>query len=123
MSTLPEGRQTEATPQRVAHRQSLRQRALWAVAALDEDQANDPYQRRVRKRSKRGGRPTKVGANYAEHRKVERTFAWLGNFRRLLVRHAYYLSNFRGFFLLAFVLLLPLPYPLCRFDPDPAGVS
>ena len=46
-----------------------------------------------------------------------------GNFRRLLARHAYYLSNFRGFFLLAFVLLLSLPYPLCQFDPDPAGIS
>ena len=76
---------------------------------LMRNQANDLYQRRVRKHLKRGGRPTKVRANYAEHRK--------------LVRLAYYLSNFRGFSLLAFVLLLPLPYPLCRFDPGPAGVS
>jgi transposase len=37
---------------------------------------------------------------------VERTFAWLGNFRRLLVRHERYLSTFRGFCLIAFVLVL-----------------
>jgi hypothetical protein len=41
-----------------------------------------------------------------------------GNFRRLLARHAYYLSNFREFFILAFILSLPLPYPLWRFAPD-----
>jgi transposase len=38
-------------------------------------------------------------------RKVERTFAWLGNFRRLLVRHERYLSTFRPFFLLALILI------------------
>jgi hypothetical protein len=37
--------------------------------------------------------------------KVERTFAWLGNFRRLLVRHERYLSTFRAFFLTAFNLM------------------
>ncbi len=36
---------------------------------------------------------------------VERTFAWLGNFRRLLVRHERYLSAFRAFFLVAFILM------------------
>ena len=33
---------------------------------------------------------------------VERTFAWLGNFRRLLVRHERHLSTFRAFFVIAF---------------------
>ena len=37
--------------------------------------------------------------------KVERTFAWLGNFRRLLVvRYEHCLSTFRAFFLIAFTL-------------------
>jgi transposase len=35
---------------------------------------------------------------------VERTFAWLG-FRGLLVRHERYLSAFRAFFLVAFILM------------------
>ena len=62
------------------------------------------YERRTRKRPKRG-RPPKAGPGYAERWKVERTFAWLGNFRRLLVRHERYLSTFRAFFLIAFVLM------------------
>ena len=64
-----------------------------------------PYERRVRKRPKQG-RPVKVGLGYKERWKVERTFACLGNFRRLLVRHERYLSTFRAFFLIAFVLVL-----------------
>ncbi len=63
------------------------------------------YQRRARKRPMRG-RPAKVGQGHAERWKVERTFAWLGNFRRLLVRHERCLSTFRAFFLIAFILML-----------------
>ena len=44
-----------------------------------------PSERRAMKRPKLG-RPVKAGPSYAERWKVERTFAWLGNFRRLLVR-------------------------------------
>lgn len=36
---------------------------------------------------------------------VERTFAWLGNFRRLLVRHDRFLSSYLGFFHLACLLI------------------
>lgn len=63
-----------------------------------------PYQRRARKHLKRG-RPVKVGESYEERWKVERTFAWLGSFRRLLVRHERYLCTFRAFFLVAFILM------------------
>jgi transposase len=62
------------------------------------------YERRARKQPKRG-RPPKAGSGYAERWKVERTFAWLGNFRRHLVRHERYLSIFRAFFLLALILI------------------
>ena len=62
------------------------------------------YLRRERKRPKRG-RPVKVAPGYAERWKVERTFAWLGNFRRLLVRHERYLVTFRAFLLVAFILV------------------
>jgi len=64
-----------------------------------------PYERRPRKRPRRG-RPVKAGPGYAERWKVERTFAWLGNFRRLPVRHERCLSTFRAFFLVAFILVL-----------------
>jgi len=63
------------------------------------------YERRERKRP-RQGRPVKIGPGYSERWKVERTFAWLGSFRRLLVRQEHYLSTFRAFFLVAFILVL-----------------
>ncbi len=47
----------------------------------------------------------KAGPSYAERWKVERTFAWLGTFRRLLVRHERHLSVFRAFLLVAFILM------------------
>ena len=62
------------------------------------------YQRRTGKRPKRG-RPLQVGVGYEERWKVERTFAWLGSFRRLLMRHERYLSIFRAFLLVALILL------------------
>jgi transposase len=62
------------------------------------------YERRPRKHPKRG-RPVRAGRNYTERWKVERTFAWQGNLRRLLVRHEYYLSTFRAFFLVALILV------------------
>lgn len=63
------------------------------------------YERREHKRPKKG-RPVKAGPNYSERwKEVERTFAWLGSFRRLLVRHERHLSTFRAFFLVAFILV------------------
>jgi transposase len=63
------------------------------------------YARRARKHPKRW-RPVKAGSNCAERWKVERAFVWRGNFRRLLVRQERYLSASRGYFLVAFVLVL-----------------
>ena len=62
------------------------------------------YLRRERKRPKRG-RLVKVGPGYAERWKVERTFAWLGNFRRWLARHERHLFTFRAFLLVASILV------------------
>jgi transposase len=63
-----------------------------------------PPCKRQRRWPKRG-RPIKAGPGYGERWKVERAFAWCGNFRRLLVRHERYLALFRAFFLLAFILM------------------
>ena len=35
----------------------------------------------------------------------EKTFAWLGSFRRVLIRHERYLCTFRAFFLIALILV------------------
>jgi transposase len=37
---------------------------------------------------------------------VERTVAWFGNFRRLVVRHEYYAENYLGFVQLGCTLIL-----------------
>ena len=62
-----------------------------------------PIERR-RKRPKRG-RPVEVGPGYRERWRVERLFAWLGQYRRLVVRHERLLEVFRGFVLVAFILI------------------
>ena len=42
---------------------------------------------------------------YRKRWKIERTFAWLGNFRRLLVRHDYHLQMYEAFFHLACLII------------------
>lgn len=43
---------------------------------------------------------------YCRRWKVERLFAWLQNFRRLVVRYEYHLENFLGFVHLGCMLIL-----------------
>jgi len=108
--------QTVRVPRRGRGRPRQRPKELVADKAYDSKSFRDwlrsrgikptipPYQRRERKRPKKG-RPVKAGSGYQERWKVERTFAWLGNFRRLLVRHERYICTFRAFFLVAFILV------------------
>ena len=58
-----------------------------------------------RRRSKRphAGRPVDL-AGYRERWRVERTFSWLGNYRRLLIRWERHISVYHGFF--SFVIML-----------------
>ncbi len=59
--------------------------------------------RKNRKRPKtQDGRPLR---RYKRRWKVERTFAWLGNFRRLVVRYERSLRMYRAFFHVACVLI------------------
>jgi transposase len=46
---------------------------------------------------------------YRKRWKIERTFAWLGNFRRLLVRYDYHLQMYEAFFHIA-CLIITLRY-------------
>ncbi len=53
--------------------------------------------------------PTQDGRvlrRYVRRWKIERLFAWLQNYRRILVRHDYHLDNFLGFVHLACILIL-----------------
>jgi transposase len=58
---------------------------------------------------KRGRKKTQDGRNlrrYKRRWKIERLFAWLGNYRRLVVRYERHAENFLGFVRLASVLIL-----------------
>ena len=67
--------------------------------------------RKNRKRPKtQGGRKLK---RYARRWKVECLFAWLGNFRRLVVRYERRAENFLGFVQLGCIVILLRGLPKC----------
>jgi transposase len=53
-------------------------------------------------RKTQDGRPLR---RYKRRWKIERTFAWLGNFRRLLVRHERRLEIYKAFFHIACIMI------------------
>lgn len=48
----------------------------------------------------------RVLRRYKKRWKVERLFAWLQNFRKIVVRYEYYLANYEGFVLLGCIMIL-----------------
>jgi len=61
-----------------------------------------PHRRKRRRASRNDGRSMR---RYTRRWKIERTFAHLGNFRRLLIRHERLLTLYQGFFHLACLIL------------------
>lgn len=91
-----------------------RQRPTTLVA--DRGYDSDPLRQRLRRRGirpcipfrrnrrpRRGRKPDLRAYRHRWH--VERTFAWLGNYRRLLVRHERLAGVYHGFLLFAFILI------------------
>ncbi len=80
---------------------------------LDEHLASDgieliaPHRRNRTKPKTQDGRPLR---RYKRRWKVERLFAWLQNFRRIIVRYEYYPENYRGFVQLGCILILLRQY-------------
>ncbi len=70
-------------------RRRLRQRGIELIAPYRSNNREKPYEdgRKLRR--------------YRRRWKIERTFAWLGQFRRLLVRHEHLLATYRAFFYIA----------------------
>jgi transposase len=62
-----------------------------------------PHRRNRKKPKTQDGRPLR---RYKRRWKIERAFAWLGNYRRLLVRWERNLVVYRGFFHLACALVV-----------------
>jgi transposase len=62
-----------------------------------------PHRRNRKKPKTQDGRPLR---RFKRRWKVERLFAWLGNFRRLVVRYERYALNYLGFVHLGCILIL-----------------
>ena len=58
---------------------------------------------RARRTQTQDGQPLR---RYVRRWKIERLFAWLFNFRRLVVRYEYHIENFKGFLHLAAAIIL-----------------
>ena len=61
-----------------------------------------PHRRNRTKRKLQDGRKLR---RYRRRYKIERTFAWLGNFRRLVVRYDRLITVYRAFFHLACLII------------------
>ncbi|MGC8603683.1 MAG: transposase, partial [Desulfomonilaceae bacterium] len=61
-----------------------------------------PYRKNRKNKRKQDHR---MKDRYARRYKVERTFAWLGSFRRLVVRYEHNVSVYTGFFHIACFLI------------------
>jgi transposase len=61
-----------------------------------------PHRKNRKRRATQDGRKLR---RYKRRWKVERTFAWLGNFRRLVVRYERSLKMYRAFFHVACLLI------------------
>ena len=66
-----------------------------------------PHRSNRKKPATQDGRPLR---RYRKRWKIERLFAWLQNYRRLVVRYEYHLENFRGFVILGGILILLKSY-------------
>lgn len=65
-----------------------------------------PPKRRPATRKTKRGRPVVARKDdYRQRYKVERSFVWLGNFRRLLIRWECLFSVYRSWFTVAVLLL------------------
>jgi len=73
-----------------------------ALAALGVEMIAPHRRGRVRPKTQ-DGRPLR---RYRRRWKIERLFAWLGNFRRLVVRYERYALNYLGFVHLGCILIL-----------------
>jgi transposase len=80
-----------------AFRRALRQRGICTCIP--------PTRRPTTWRAKRGRPVLARTADYRQRYKVERTFAWLGNFRRLLIRWEHLSSVYRSFCTVAVLLI------------------
>ncbi len=107
--TLAEATLAEVNVPRAKGRPRPKPRRVIADRAYDSDPLRErlkkrgidlivPYRKNSKKRKHQDGRKLR---RYKRRWIIERTNAWLGQFRRLLVRHEHHLATYRAFFYLA----------------------
>ncbi|MEJ5343760.1 MAG: IS5 family transposase [Chloroflexus sp.] len=94
-STRPNEVVADNADDRAALRSDVRRRGITPTMPSRE--------RRNRQRPKRG-RPLRTGASYQHRWTVERCFAWMDTYRRLVVRYDRHLHSSRAFCLVAIML-------------------
>ena len=105
--------ETIAVPRRGRGRPRKNPRRIIADKGYDSDPLRErlkrrgielicPYRKNNTRRLYHDGRKLR---RYRRRWKVERSFAWLGNFRRLLVRHEHLITMYRAFFHVACLMI------------------
>jgi transposase len=104
--------ETIRVPRQGRGRPKSRPKRLIADKAYDSDKLRASLKERgirllvpYRRNRKRQKQSPEVGERYQHRWKIERTFAWLGNFRRLLVRYERLITVYLGFFHLACIII------------------
>ena len=98
-----EQRFTEDLPERLIGDRAYDSDPLDAKLAEQGIELISPHREKRSRPATQDGRPLR---RYRRRWKVERLFAWLQNFRRLVVRYEYHLENFLGFVHLGCMLIL-----------------
>ena len=98
-----EERFTEDAPERLIGDRAYDSDKLDAQLAEESIELISPHRRNRIKPATQDGRALR---RYRRRWKVERLFAWLHNFRRVVVRYEYHVENFLGFVHLGCMLIL-----------------
>ena len=102
-----EQRYVEALPQRLIGDRAYDSDPLDADLATQGVEMIAPHRRgRVKAKTQEGRKLRR----YKRRWKVERLFAWLGNFRRLVVRYEHKLENYLAFVKLGCIIILLRTY-------------
>jgi transposase len=102
-----EQRYVEALPQRLIGDRAYDSDPLDADLAAQGVEMIAPHRRGRVKAKTQDGRKLR---RYKRRWKVERLFAWLGNFRRLVVRYEHKLENYLAFAKLGCIIILLRTY-------------
>ena len=102
-----EKRLVEEKPKRLIGDRAYDSDPLDEKLAKQEIQLIAPHKTNRKKPKTQDGRALR---RYRKRWKVERLFAWLQNYRRVLVRYEYYLQNYLAFVQLACILIFVRNY-------------